>query len=180
MRNLISRDAGRSQWMKDSSAFMRKYGIDEAVTGFAMGMAIYMQANARGGWESARNSDAERKTLFRGERSSMTPDMVFKNGFISKGSGDNSLAHITSNTTPGNFVSTSINKGVAQDFAGENGYVYEISTSNYIDVNRVLGANSPYPEQMEFSIPGGISPSQIKGAWTTTGEFIQNPNYIGR
>lgn len=62
--------------------------------------------------------------------------------------------------------------------------MYEIETSNYIDVNGTLGAKSPFPEQMEFSIPGGINPSQIKGAWVMkkgvpTGEFIPNPGFKG-
>jgi hypothetical protein len=37
---------------------------------------------------------------------------------------------------------------------------------------------------MEFSIPGGVSPSQVKGAWVMkngkpTGEFIPNPGFNG-
>lgn len=37
---------------------------------------------------------------------------------------------------------------------------------------------------MEFSIPGGVDPSQIKGAYVMkngvpTGEFIPNPAYKG-
>ena len=46
------------------------------------------------------------------------------------------VAHIRSNTTPGNFVSTSLDINIAKDFAGKNGYVYEIKTTNYIDVNK--------------------------------------------
>jgi len=51
-------------------------------------------------------------------------------------------------------------------------------------VNKILGSKSPLPEQMEFSVPGGISPSQIKGAWVMkkgvpTEEFIPNPGFIG-
>ena len=118
--------------------------------------------------------------MFRGDRSSVTPEVAFKEGFTPKGSGNDLLAHTTSNTTPGNFVSTSADKWIAQQFACKNGYVYEIDASNYIDVNSALGANSPFPEQMEFAIPGGIIPSQIKGAWTSTGEFIPNPGYLGK
>lgn len=63
--------------------------------------------------------------------------------------------------------------------------MYEIETSNYIDDNAALGTKSPFPEQMEFSIPGGINPSEIKGAWVMkkgvlTGEYITNPKFKGR
>lgn len=124
------------------------------------------------------------QTLFRGERSSVSPDVTFKQGFTPKGTHNNLEQHVTSNTTAGNFISTTSEKGIAQQFAGKNGYVYEIQTSNYVDVNKILGAKSPFPEQMEFSIPGGVSPSQIKGAWVMkggklTGEFIPNPGFMG-
>ena len=124
------------------------------------------------------------KTLFRGERSSMNPDVVFTNGFLPKGTSNDLEKHISSNTTAGNFVSTSSSREIAQGFAGKNGYVYVIETSNYIDVNKTLGSKVPYLEQQEFSIHGGISPNQIKGAYVMkngifTGEYIPNPNYNG-
>ena len=114
----------------------------------------------------------------------MTPDVAFKNGFNPKGTGTNLEQHVSSNTTAGNFVSSSSSGEIANGFAGKNGYVYEIETSNYIDVNKALGSKAPYPEQMEFSIPGGVSPEQIKGAWVMkngvwTGEFITNPGFKG-
>jgi hypothetical protein len=124
------------------------------------------------------------QTLFRGERSSVSPDVAFKKGFTSKGTHNNVEQHVTSNTTAGNFISTTSDKVIAQQFAGKNGYVYEIKSSNYVDVNKTLGSKSPFPEQMEFSIPSGVKPSQIKGAWVMkggklTGEFIPNPGFTG-
>lgn len=124
------------------------------------------------------------KTLFRGDRSSMTPEKAFKEGFTPKGTGDDLLQHTSSNTTAGDFISTSQEKAIAEGFAGKNGYVYEIETANYIDVNKSLGTNSPYPEQMEFAIPGGVQPYEIKGAYimkrgVPTGEYIANPNFKG-
>ncbi len=126
----------------------------------------------------------ESKILYRGERSSVDPDTVFKNGFQPKGTGTDLEQHVTSNTTAGNFISTSSSEKIADDFAGKNGYVYEIETSSYVDVNEILGSKSPYPEQMEFAIPGGVSSEQIKGAWVMrngvrTGEFIPNPQFKG-
>ncbi len=114
----------------------------------------------------------------------MTPEIVFKEGFVPKGEHNDVLLHTQSNTTAGNFISTSPNMEIANDFAKPNGYVYEIETSNYIDVNSTYGEKALFPEQNEFSIPGGIKPSEIKGAWVKkkgqlTGEFIPNPGFKG-
>ena len=74
---------------------------------------------------------------------------------------------------------------IAEEFAGKNGYVYEIETSRGINVNEVLGADSPHPEQLEISVVDGILGSEVKGAWKVkhgkiTGEYIANPNFRGR
>ncbi len=124
------------------------------------------------------------RTLYRGERSTVTPEIVFEEGFIPKGEHNDVLLHTQSNTSAGNFISTSSSFEKARDFAKPNGYVYEIETSNYIDVNSTLGERALFPEQNEFSIPGGIKPSEVKGAWVKkkgiiTGEFIPNPRYKG-
>jgi hypothetical protein len=122
-------------------------------------------------------------TVYRGDRSSMNPEKVFKEGFTPKGTGDDLLGHVSSNTTPGNYISTSSSKGIAEGFAGKNGYIYEIKTSNYIDVNKSLRVKSPYPEQLELAIPGGVKPGEIKGAYVYKNgvftEYIPNPNYTG-
>ena len=74
---------------------------------------------------------------------------------------------------------------IAQEFAGKNGYLYEIETSRGINVSEVLGADSPHPEQLEISVVDGILGSEVKGAWKVkhgkiTGEYIANPNFRGR
>lgn len=94
------------------------------------------------------------------------------------------MLHTKSNTTAGNFVSTSGDKTIAIEFAGKNGYVYVIQTDNYVDINSTYGAGAYFPEQMEFSIPGGIKPSEIVGAYKKQGgkiigDFIHNPNFGG-
>ena len=124
------------------------------------------------------------KTLFRGDRASVVPDDVFQNGFKPKGTHNDALLHTKSNTTAGNFVSTSGDKTIATEFAGKNGYVYVIQTDNYVDINSTYGAGAYFPEQMEFSIPGGIKPSEIVGAYKKQGgkiigDFIPNPNFGG-
>ena len=155
-------------------------GVNEVITEDAKYGAEQKQLGVSGGCNRA----GEVKTLFRGERSTVTPEVVFEQGFKSKGTHTNLEQHVTSNATAGNFISTTSEKGIAQQFAGKNGYLYEIETSNYIDVNSKLGDKSPFPEQKEFSIPGGINPSKIKGAWVLkkgilTGEFIPNPTFKG-
>ena len=139
-----------------------------------------------GGKTFPGNGDRENevRTLYRGDRASVTPDDVFQNGFKPKGTHDDALLHTESNTTAGNFVSTSSNKEIAIEFAGKNGYVYEVRTGNYVDINSTYGNKAHYPEQMEFSIPGGIKPSEIMGAYKMQGgkirgEFISNPIYGG-
>ncbi len=60
------------------------------------------------------------KILYRGERSTMSPDIVFENGFTPKGMHDDVLLHTNSNTTAGNFISTTDNFEIARDgFAGK-------------------------------------------------------------
>ena len=130
------------------------------------------------------NSGSNTKTLFRGDRASAVPDDVFQNGFKPKGTHNDALLHTKSNTTAGNFVSTSGDKIIATEFAGKNGYVYVIQTDNYVDINSTYGAGAYFPEQMEFSIPGGIKPSEIVGAYKKQGgkiigDFIPNPNFGG-
>ena len=94
--------------------------------------------------------------------------------------------HTKSNTTAGNFISTTDKFELARDgFAGKNGYVYVIEMNNYVDINATYGAKAYFPEQFEFSIPGGIKPSEIKGAYAKqsgkiVGNFIRNPNYGGK
>ena len=53
--------------------------------------------------------------LFRGDRSTATPDIVFEQGFIPKGTNNNLEQHVTSNTTAGNFISTTLEKGIAEN-----------------------------------------------------------------
>ena len=124
------------------------------------------------------------KTLFRGDKASAVPNEVFQNGFKPKGTHNDALLHTKSNTTAGNFVSTSSDKAIATDFAGKNGYVYVIQTNNYVDINSTYGSRAYYPEQMEFSIPDGIKPFEIVGAYKKqggeiAGTFIPNPNFGG-
>lgn len=139
-----------------------------------------MSVYAKGGSKSGSSS----KTVYRGDRASVVPEDVFQNGFSPKGTHNDALLHTKSNATAGNFVSTSGDMSIATDFGGKNGYVYVIQTDNYVDINAIYGAGAYFPEQMEFSIPGGIKPSEIVGAYKKqggkiVGDFIPNPNFGG-
>ena len=121
--------------------------------------------------------------LYRGERSSATPDKVFTQGIAPKGTNTDLLSHCKTNTAESHYVSTSESKEIATGFAGKNGYVYVVDTNRAIDANKTLGDKAPFPEQLEHSVPGGVKPEEIKGAYKMKGgkitdEFIPNPNYI--
>ena len=134
--------------------------------------------------EGGSKSGTTSKTVYRGDRASVVPEDVFQNGFSPKGTHNDALLHTKSNATAGNFVSTSGDMSIATDFGGKNGYVYVIQTDNYVDINATYGAGGYFPEQIEFSIPGGIKPSEIVGAYKKqggkiVGDLIPNPNFGG-
>ena len=145
-------------------------------------------STASTGSSSAGNSSANgntTRTLYRGDRSTTLND-VFENGFQTRGTHNDPLLHTQSNTTRGNFVSTTSEQDVALGFAGSGrrGYLYVIETDNYVDINATYGRQAYFPEQCEFSIPGGVPSSDIVGAYPTydhviSGDFIPNPNYGG-
>ncbi len=109
---------------------------------------------------------------YRGD--SRSPDEVFSNGFQSRGNSTDLQAHALDNTRPPSaYVSTSRSADVAGDFADN---VYVVRPRNGIDVNQVLGSRSPFPDELEIAIPGGVSPSDIR-AVTRGNISILNPGY---
>jgi RHS repeat-associated protein len=123
------------------------------------------------------------KYLFRGD--SRSPETIFNEGFRPQGTDTDLCKHALTNE-PSTFVSTSTSPNVARDFAqtqGE-GYVYTINSQpNGVNVNDALGASSPYPEESEVAVPGGISSTDIMGARQVgsdgnfVGPFTRNPSY---
>ncbi|HGY3147603.1 TPA: enterotoxin A family protein [Morganella morganii] len=84
------------------------------------------------------------------------------------------------------YVATTSDLVMAQQWAhenyGGNGYIYHIRpTSNFIDVNAVLGVYSPHPRENEFAAMGRIYWGQIIGWQRVTsniqGEYEANPDY---
>jgi 3-keto-L-gulonate-6-phosphate decarboxylase len=84
-------------------------------------------------------------------------------------------------------VSTSLTPNVAREFAQMQGggYVFTIDApSQGLNVNSILGSRSPFPDELEVAVPGGIQPSSIVGARQVgqngkfVGPFIKNPAYV--
>ncbi|MDD6572444.1 MAG: hypothetical protein PUF12_08700 [Thermoflexaceae bacterium] len=126
--------------------------------------------------------------LYRGDRANVTPEDVFNNGFIPKGTHNDALLHTQFNSQAGNFVSTSSKVSVAENFATsegmQDGYVYIIHANHYIDMNAKYGNEVFHPHDYEYLIPGGIKSSEIECAYKiqrdySIGELILNPNFGG-
>ncbi|GAB3105679.1 RHS repeat protein [Aestuariicella hydrocarbonica] len=102
---------------------------------------------------------------YRGDgRSSAT---IFEEGFQAKGTALDLEVYASTNQ-PSAYVSTSKNPEVAIDFATvygtKDGIIYSVRSANGIDVNKELGSKSPFPEEEEIAIQGGVKPEQILGA----------------
>lgn len=121
----------------------------------------------------------EESFVFRGDRSSVTPQQIFENGFVSKGDNMDLISHVTQPLPDSGFVATSGSQEIANGFAGKNGYTFTIRDNGTgLNVNPTLGSASPFPEQMEVAFPGSIRSADIVGATSKrTGEYIPNPNY---
>ncbi|MDE1882821.1 MAG: hypothetical protein KGH70_02470 [Rhodospirillales bacterium] len=147
------------------------------------------RANPTTSWQEetqATNIDSS-TFIYRGD--SRPPDVIFNQGFQPKGTATD-LYNYAATNTPSNFISTSKIPGPGINFAqsaatnsGE-GYLYIISQQpNGIDVNEALGAASPFPDEAEIAVPGGIPPQDVLGAQqispdgSNIGGFIPNPGF---
>ena len=78
------------------------------------------------------------------------------------------LLDYATNNTQSQYISTSYSLESATNFSkyykGE-GYIYkiEIDDSKGVDVNKVLGSKSPFPEEKEFAVIKQIPNDNIKG-----------------
>ncbi|TPV42164.1 hypothetical protein FJW01_10305 [Pantoea deleyi] len=98
----------------------------------------------------------------------MPPNVIFREGFKPLGDSSDLLLHARDNRSPpSNFISTSSDVEVAQNFAArdeQKGFVYAIRPQkNAIDVNKTLGKNTPFPDELEMAVPGTISNKDILG-----------------
>jgi hypothetical protein len=64
---------------------------------------------------------------------------------------------------------------VATDFADN---IYVVKPVDGIDVNKILGSKSPYPDELEIAIPYGVNPQDIRAVTLPDqGVSILNPKY---
>jgi uncharacterized Zn-binding protein involved in type VI secretion len=133
--------------------------------------------------ESAAGSAAARQDLYRGDGRS--PDVIFNEGFQPRGTNTDVYRYAKHNE-PSIYIPTSVSQEVGAEFAQMQGggYVYTIRGQPGINVNEVLGKQSPFPWEAEIAVPGPIKPQDIKGAVQVTpdgklvGPFIENPGYV--
>ena len=110
---------------------------------------------------------------YRGE--SRGPQEIFNEGFTARGTSSDLYLHALNNTNPPSmYISTSKSCSVASDF---NDNVYVVRPANGIDVNKILGSNSPYPNEQEIAIPNSIAPGDIR-AVTIGNQSLLNPNWL--
>jgi len=121
--------------------------------------------------------------IFRGD--ARDPSAIFAEGLQPRGTNTDLFKYVSENE-PSVFVPTSTSPNIARDLAEQQGggFVYTIrGQANGIDVNAVLGTRSPFPDELEIAVPGGIQPSDILGAKPVgaggrfSGPFIKNPAY---
>jgi hypothetical protein len=103
-------------------------------------------------------------------------DVIFKEGLRPNGTNTDILAHArNSKAPPSAFVSTSKSAEVTA-WNGEN--IYVIRPRNGIDVNQVLGPRSPFCDELEIAILGGVRRSDIRAVTLPNeGVSILNPTW---
>ena len=124
--------------------------------------------------------------LYRGDTRSH--EVIFKEGFKSKGKSTDLELHVfDNNTPPSDFISTSSSFDVAADFGTiyrtKKGQVYTLRLLSGRDVNRELGRKVPFPAEKEIAIPGrviaedilGVTPLNADGSYV--GFSVPNPKW---
>ena len=142
--------------------------------GLAGGINLYQYAPNALGWVDPWGlSKCETGFLYRGDK--RAPNVIFREGFKPLGDSLDLLLHARDNRSPpSHFVSTSSDIEVAQNFAArdeQKGFVYAIrAQQNAIDVNKALGKDTPFPDEVEMAVPGGISSKDILGVTPVNGD----------
>ncbi|AOE62443.1 RHS repeat-associated core domain-containing protein [Pseudomonas corrugata] len=107
------------------------------------------------------------KFLYRGDL--RTPEVIFKEGFVSLGKSTDLRLHVLDNRNPlSNFVSTSTDVDVGIDFGTrygtQKGYLYVLKRIPGRDVNKELPRKDiPYSYEHEIAIPDRIKTEDILG-----------------
>ena len=116
-----------------------------------------------------KDTDPNRKRkefVFRGESPTMSPDIVFNFGIVAKGDNKDLLAHCKTRRADTYYIAALKQYEIAKGYINKhgNGYVYVIYSDRGIDVNKVLGDKSPFPEQDEVVFPFQIHADEVVGA----------------
>ncbi|CBJ80438.1 Complete genome; segment 11/17 [Xenorhabdus bovienii SS-2004] len=126
---------------------------------------------------------------YRGDTRSFTE--IFDKGFETLGPSKDLYKHALDNRAPpSDFVSTTIDPtktiSFATKYGQKSGYMYTMKTNHGIDVNKALGARSPFAAEAEIAMPGGVRAEDILGARAVNadGEMwdytILNPKRYGK
>ncbi|WP_323873012.1 scabin-related ADP-ribosyltransferase [Xenorhabdus doucetiae] len=104
---------------------------------------------------------------YRGDTRSFTE--IFDKGFETLGPSNDLYLHALNNRKPpSNFVSTTTDPkqaiGFATNYGRQSGYMYIMKTKHGIDVNKTLGKDSPFANEAEIAMPGGVKSEDILGA----------------
>jgi RHS repeat-associated protein len=136
---------------------------------------------------AARTINNLAPNTYRGVAPTDSPQSPFTSGIDSPGDNMDLLSHAQGNTTTmygsapdSGYVSTSESFDVAsQTYAGwgygDSGPVYSVKSWRGVDVNETLGDTSPYPNDQEIAMPGGVYGSEIQGYYTSGNNFVSNP-----
>nr|WP_107644953.1 DUF6531 domain-containing protein [Streptomyces sp. Ru87] len=118
-------------------------------------------------------------------RDSRSPEDIFGgDGFAPRGDNMSLEEHVYGvagdYTPPSGYVSTtqSLDHALSRQ-RRSGGYVYHIQARDGgIDANAALPGN-PHADELEFSYPRTIDPSEILGAWDSGGNWTANPRFGG-
>lgn len=123
-------------------------------------------------------AEAERE-LYRAD--SRGPEEIYSGGFEPWGDNMDLQAHVTGDSQDSGFVSTSMTREAADNWAQQNGFEYVYKLRGWgVDVNDTLDLSpeSPFYKEQEMAIPSSVPGSDIMGSWGPDG-WTDN-SYYGR
>ncbi|MCG8711061.1 hypothetical protein JHU04_004417 [Brenneria sp. 4F2] len=135
--------------------------------GLAGGINLYQYApNALSWIDPLGLQKCKEEYIYRGDK--RHPNVILSEGFKPLGNSKDLHLHALDNTSPpSNFISTSTDLDVAAAFASRYetpGFIYSMKKPiNGINVNETLGKKTPFPDELEIAVPGGILPKDILG-----------------
>jgi RHS repeat-associated protein len=122
-------------------------------------------------------------------RDTRDPATIFKDGFQPRGTSTDLKDYVVNNA-PSVYVGTTTSKSRAAagefcDDPTKQPYVYTVHPQTGVDVNKAMGSASPFPDEKEIAVPGGIQSRDIEGGQQvnrdgTLGPMIPNPSYVPR